>query len=182
MKKNLTLLTGIVILFTIMIAGACKTTVKENDSPEGTDSNTKGSFIVLSDPNVTIYLNKIVEIDGKMHLEMYDSKDTTKVKIDSLITEVHRGDIIHWKTVKGSGIKKIHDIRPVREGGTIFPIQAQTDSLRAAFQTIIPKTAKPGTTEKYEIVFKDNNDDSWCIDPHLRIPPTTNTTEDSGDR
>ncbi|MDT8402381.1 MAG: hypothetical protein RQ743_11855 [Bacteroidales bacterium] len=178
MKKNLTPLTGIVILFTIMIAGACTTTVNDDKKSEGTDSGTKGSTIVLSDPNVTIYLEDTL-INGRKHLLMWDSNDKMNRVIDTLTTDVQAGDIVHWRTINGS-IKKINNIRPVQEKGNIFQVEAQTDSLRAAFQLRIPDDASPGT-EKYEIVFTDNDDKTWCIDPHLRIPDPEER-EDPGDR
>jgi hypothetical protein len=31
--------------------------------------------------------------------------------------------------------------------------------------------------EKYEIVFEDDDKNTWCIDPHLRIPPPTDRGE-----
>jgi len=179
MKKNLTILTGIALLIAIMIAGGCKTTVDDDKKSEGTEPDAKSSAIVLSDPNVTIYLKDTL-LNGRKHLLMWDSNDKLKKVIDTLTTDIQAGDIVHWRTADGS-IKKINNIRPMQEKGNIFPVEAQGDSLRAAFQLKIPDDAEPGT-EKYEIVFTDKDDRTWCIDPHLRIPPAREVTDDPGDR
>jgi len=178
MKKNLTLFTGIVMLITIMLAGACKTNVKDDKKSEGTDPGTKSSTIVLDDPNVTIYLTDTL-IDGDKHLLMWDSKDKKKKVIDTLTTDVQPGDIIHWRTIDGS-IKKIDNIRSIQEKGDIFREEAQTDSLRAAFQIKVPDDASPGT-EKYEIVFTDDDNRTWTIDPYLRIPDPEEAREVQGE-
>lgn len=177
MKKNLTSLTGIVLLFAIMIAGACTTTDNGDKKSEGIEPGTKGSPIVLSDPNVIIYLEDTL-INGRKHLLMWDSNDKLHKVIDNLTTDVQAGDIVHWRTINGS-IKKINNIRPVEAKGNIFRVEAQTDSLRAAYQLKIPDDASPGI-EKYEIVFTDRDDRTWCIDPHLRIPDPVRS-DDPGD-
>ena len=50
-------------------------------------------------------------IDERMHLEMYDTRDTTKKKVDSLYTLVYPESTVTWKKAAGSEIKAVHQIR-----------------------------------------------------------------------
>ncbi|MBS0010147.1 MAG: hypothetical protein KFF49_01975 [Bacteroidales bacterium] len=167
MKKNLSPLTVIVLLITILIAGACRMQEK-----------------VVRAPAVIIHLIKIVEIDGVIHLEMSNSYAPGLIVVDSLWTDVNPGDTIIWLAKPQSGIKAILDVRPVKKEGKIFKEAAIEASYKAqkAFMTVIPDDAEPGS-EKYEIVFTDNDNRIWCIDPYLRIPgrEATEETEDSQD-
>ena len=154
MKKILTLQTGIVFLITILIAGGCSNGNK-------LDNTTK----------VEIYV-KAKEQDGRMHLEMYNEKHPDKKEIDTLTTDVRPGYTVIWKHAHKSKIKKVNHIRPlnlIKENGKIFSKEAEEVESKSLYTYEIPSTAKPGK-EKYEIIFKDKNDDFWCIDPYLRIP------------
>ena len=181
MKKNQILLTGLVVFITILIAGGCKPRGTDNSSAEGTEdtSSKEGDVMPPPPPDVTIYLKDTL-INGRKHLLMYDSKHPDHKVVDTLTTNVEPGDLVLWQTVVGSNIQHINNIRPILEKGKIFPAEAQGDSTRATYRLIIPEDAEPGT-EKYEIVFTDRDNRTWCIDPHLRIPPTREV-DDAGDR
>ena len=156
MKKNLTHLTGIVFLITILAAGCCRDGNKQNSSAIAENDSTE----------VEIYL-KATLIDGRMHLKMYNGKDSLNPIVDSLYTDVQPGYTVIWKKAKESEIKKVNDIRPIEENGKIFSEDAI--EVRSLYQYKIPFDAPPGI-EKYEIVFTDKDDNTWCIDPYLRIP------------
>jgi len=177
MKKNLTSLTGIVLLISLLIAFGCRS--KEEEKGREIDLE------VVEDPDVTIVLNNAVERkDKRKHLEMYNSYNPDSVVVDSLITDVSPGDIIIWDKKSTSGIRIIH-VRPIKENGIIFPEAAKEMSYKnkKVFTITIPDGVKPGTIEKYEIVFEDDDKNTWCIDPHLRIPPPApKVTDDPGDR
>ena len=66
MKKNLTFLTGIVVLITILVAGSCGNSEKQNDSTK--DEN--GGAIVAAEATHVDILLKDSLIDGTMHLFM----------------------------------------------------------------------------------------------------------------
>jgi hypothetical protein len=150
MKKNLTLLTGIVFLITILLAGAC--------------SPAKGK----EPKKVKIYV-QAYEKDGKMHLKMYDSNDPSIVVIDTLHTKVWPGTKVIWKLVKDSGIKKLEKIGP-KAPGRVINKDAKKIPGTKKFQFKIPDNAPDNTEDKYDIKFTDKNGDSYTIDPYLRIP------------
>ena len=158
MKKNLTHLTGIVFLITILIAGACISACnsKEPEAPE----------------IVTIYL-KAKKIDGKIHLKMYDSNKPKERVVDKLETLVPPGSTVIWKRSWFSGIKKIEKISSTSGNGNIFKEEAQPIPKSKRFKLEIPKDVSAGEKEKYDIVFVDkDNITSPPIDPYLRIPLT----------
>jgi len=155
MKKNLTLLTGIVVSFTILVASGCGNTSKQNDPAPLEDDST-----------LVVYLKAIDQDDGRKHLEMYNGKDSLNTVIDSLYTDVQPGYTVIWKKAHNSGIKKVNDIRPMKKDGKIFIEDAR--EVKSLFKLEIPINAPPGV-EKYEIVFTDKDDNTWCIDPFLRI-------------
>ncbi len=160
MKKILTLLTGIVFLITILAAGGCRNGNKQNEA-----------ILVENDSTRVVYLKDTL-IDGRMHLEMYNEKHPDKKEIDTLTTDVRPGYTVIWKHAHKSKIKKVNHIRPlnlIKENGKIFSKEAEEVESKSLYTYEIPSTAKPGK-EKYEIIFKDKNDDFWCIDPYLRIP------------
>jgi hypothetical protein len=154
MKKILTLLTGIVFLIAILIAGACR-----SDEPKGPKE-------------VYIYLMKASEQNGTMHLKMYDSNDTTIVIVDTLVTDVQPGTKVIWTFVKDSGIKKVEKIGPKNgSGNKIIKRDATRILFTKKFKLKIPKDAPiPSEREKYDIVFVDKGGNTWKIDPYLRIP------------
>lgn len=165
MKKILTLLTGIVFIITILVAGGCGNADRQNkaastgDDPGVTETDTT---------RVEIYLKAIL-LDGSMHLEMYDSKKPKCEVVDNLVTVVYPGYTVSWKKATDSEIDEVLYIRPVKENGGIFPEDAMED--KGLFKLIIPPNAPYDSIEKYEIVFKAKKDTTtWIIDPYLRIP------------
>ena len=159
MKKNLTFLTGIVLLITILVAGSCGNGTKQNGSINVADDSTK----------VDIFLKEIL-IDGSMHLLMYDSKKPDCEVIDNLVTVVYPGYTVTWKKAQHSEIKDVLDIRPIDDDGNIFgkgviKIEIKGKSL---WTLVIPDSATTDTV-KYEIVFTVKKD-TITIDPYLKIP------------
>jgi hypothetical protein len=148
MKKIFKFLAGIVFLMAILVIAGFSIGDKPNNSKK-----------------VEVYL-KAVTLDGRMHLEMYNGRHPDRKVIDSLYTDVQPGYIVLWKKAEQSGIRKVNQIRPMKENGRIFRDEAR--EVRGKFRYEIPSDAKAGT-EKYEIVFKDLNNDTWTIDPYLRI-------------
>ena len=156
MKKNLILLTGIVLLITILVAGGCQEPIKQN-----------GGTILANDSTRVVYLKDTL-IDGRMHLEMYHARDSLKKVIDSLYTVVQPGYTVYWKKAAKSKINAIHDIRLV-DADSIFSLSKDSIGLLSLFKLEIPKDAKPDTI-KYEIVFTvKQGGGTWCIDPYIRI-------------
>ena len=165
MKKNLTLLTGIVFLITILLAGACSNREKEKSS---TGEENAPEEVKDDSTKVDIYLNAIL-IDGSMHLEMYDSKKPGCVVIDGLVTVVYPGYTVTWKKVQHSNIDKVLDIRPINDLGKIFGDGIKEIEPESLWTLKIPDVG-PGIV-KYEIVFTVNKDTTtWTIDPYLKIP------------
>jgi len=156
MKKNLTFLTGIVFLITILVAGGCESATTNDDSNGSKDLK-----------RVTIYL-QAHEIDEEMHLKMYDSNDLDKVVVDTLHTVVQPGTKVIWKLVKDSGIEKVEKIGPTNEGEIIIE-DATKIIFTKRFKLKIPKNATPGEDE-YDIDFKAEDGKTWKIDPYLKIP------------
>jgi hypothetical protein len=165
MKTILTLLTGIVFLITILTAGAC-----------GKKPEQKGEPLADKDSTVEIYL-KNVSINGRMHLEMYNEKDSLHKKIDSLETVVYPGYHVVFYNAKKSKIKKVHNMRPAEGQADIFN---EVDSLdrKGLFELEIYSDAPDSTKIKYEIIFTvkelkdgEEKETTWYIDPFLRIPP-----------
>ena len=166
MKKILTHLTGIVFVFSILVAGGCGNGKKQNSS-ENEENVPK--MVADDSTTVSIFL-KEEEIDGSMHLLMFDSKKPECEVIDNLITDVNPGDTVYWKKAQKSKIKDVKYIRPVKEDGKIFTEEATYDRDHIYHEYIIPGTAGPGT-EKYEIGFTVQGYDTiFSIDPYLRIP------------
>lgn len=153
MKKIIPLTTGIVIMAAILYACDCKSDRTNNGRPEDIKK-------------VTIYL-KSVEIDGKKHLEMSDSKNTNV--IDSLTTDVERGTIVLWKLKSNSGIKKIEKINPTEAKPIILKKNPSKKFLSKTFKFIVPDDALEGK-EKYAIDYIVEDDNMpVSIDPYIRI-------------
>lgn len=152
MKKKLIFLTGIVLLITVLAAGACNRDAKPSDSE-----------------TVKIYL-KATTINGKKHLKMYDSNDRSVVVIDSLhIANVEPGDEVIWKLKWFSGVKKVKEIGPGKPG-KIIDKNAEIIPGSKKFKLKIPDNAPRDSKEKYDIIFEDKDGNTWHIDPYLRIP------------
>ena len=165
MKKNLSLLTGIVFLITILTAGAC-----------GKKPEQKGKAATSDDSTVVVYLKDTLK-DGRIHLAMYNEKKSDSIVIDSLTTVVYPGYHVVFYNAKKSKIKKVHNMRPAEGQADIF---TEVDSLyrKGLFELEIYSDAPDSTKIKYEIIFtvkelKDGveKETTWYIDPFLRIPP-----------
>lgn len=170
MKNFLAHLTGIVFVITILIAGGCNQGIKDN--AEGT-TEAKEAVLTPTSKDVDIYLKDTL-IEGRFHLEMYDTRDTTKKKVDSLYTVVYPGSTVTWRKAKNSNVKKVHDIHSPDVDGEFFSFGDTISLMRSLYTLDIPGDAEFDTI-KYEIVFSVKNDTvdeketSWCIDPYLRI-------------
>lgn len=160
MKKLLTILTGIVFIIAILVAGSCSQCNKQNDSTN-----------LGNDSTAVVYLKDTL-IDGRMHLIMYNAKYPDKKVKDSLYTDVYRGYNVIFKKAHKSNIKHVHNMRPVEGYANIFK---EVDSdYRDLYQLKIYPDAPYDTIVKYEIVLtvKDTTKETtWCIDPYLRVPP-----------
>ena len=167
MKKNLTHLTGIVFLITILVAGGCSNPADDNGKEE-TPQEVAGLDEIPK--KVTIYL-KAIKIKGEKHLEMYDSNNPDIVVVDSLVTLVNPGDTVVWEIISYWRMKKITKIgRPTK--GEIIDKDAEPIPDSKNFSLIIPEDAPvPSEKEKYDIEFKGWFGKIWPIDPYLKIPP-----------
>ena len=160
MKKILTLLTGIVLLITVLAVGGCKSATTNDDSNRSNDSKDL--------KKVTIYLMIAFEENGKKHLKMFDSNDPNIVVVDTLlVTDVKPGTKVIWTFLEGSGIEKLKKIGPEKTDAIIIR-DAKKILFKKDFQLKIPNSAKPGQ-EKYDIVFEDEDGNTVPIDPYLRI-------------
>jgi len=165
MKKILTHLTGIVFLITILIAVGCENGKKQNDS-----ANEKTPLVKAVDNSTTVrvYL-KDIEIDGIMHLEMYDSKKPGCEVVDNLVTVVNPGDTVIFYNAHKSDIKNVTEIRLLKPGFAISSESFKPDS--GLYVLIIDPQAPDSTIVKYEIDFTVKKDtDTTTIDPYLKIP------------
>ncbi len=164
MKKNLILLTGIVLLITILAAGAC--------SQEGNDGKqivAEGVVIIEDSTRVTIHVRDTL-IDGEKHLLMYDSNDPKNEVVDSLYTWVVPGMKVIWKFYRPHGIRRFKKIGSSKGNGSIFKENAKKRFLIKSFKLKIPDNAKWETKEEYDIKFEDKDGITWPIDPYLKIP------------
>lgn len=164
MKRNLIVLTGIVFVLAVLVAVGCNT----RPNPESQTPEEKVEPKLLPDSkDVDIYLKEKL-IEGRMHLEMYDTRDTTKIIVDNLETLVHPGSTVKWKKATGSEIDEVNDIHLIDADST-FTISRDTIGLMRSQTLTIPISADTGTI-KYEIVFTvKHGGGTWCIDPYLRI-------------
>lgn len=152
MKKILKFLTGIVFILAILVA--CSYSEAVTPLEEGPKK-------------VTIHV-KAVKIDGKKHLEMYDSNKPELIVIDTLETVVNPGDTVVWKIDYGWRIRKIEKIGP-QNPGNIFNRDAELIPGTRDFRIIIPEDAQAGR-EKYDIYSKGWLMSPWGIDPYLKLP------------
>ncbi len=157
MKRNLALQAAIVCISAVLITAGCHRGHKKTD----------GSANVENDSTKVEVFLKAIPQEGGMHLEMYNGKHPEKKVVDSLYTDVQPGYTVVWKKADQSGIKEVNYIRPVRRDGNIF--REEASEIKGLFKLKIPSDAVPGT-EKYEIEFTDGEDNTWTVDPYLRIP------------
>ncbi len=161
MKKILILLTGIVFIITILVAGACS----NGKTPIGLAKEE----IIKDSTRVTIYL-KAIEIGGEKHLQMYDSNKPDDKVVDTLSTWVVPGTKVIWKLDQNSGIKKINKIGSSKEVRNIFKNDARKRFLSKGFKLKLSDDID-GEEEKYDIEITDTDGTPWPpIDPYLRIP------------
>jgi hypothetical protein len=147
MKKIIILLTGIVFLITILVAGGCKS---------ATDRKAE---------KVEIYLSS-VKVDGVEHLKMRDSNGNSA--IDSLITDVKPGVKVFWRLDSLSGIKKILGIYS-RGERNIFKKDPGRVFLGKSFKLKLSDDIKGD--EKYAVEYRLEDKTEQSIDPYLRVPP-----------
>jgi len=164
MKKILIPLTGIVFVIAILAAGGCRGNKNQNGSTEaGTQE-----MITIDTTTVYIYLKDTL-IDGKEHLEMYDSKKPHDVVIDSLYTKVNPGDTVIFMKAHKSEVKKVKNVRLVEKVFDIYSIEFRVDS--GLYVLIIDPEAPVGETAKYEIYFTVKQDTTThFVDPYLELP------------
>lgn len=157
MKKIHSLLTGIVLVIAILLAGGFKPATGNEDAND--PENLK---------KVEIYC-KAYEKNGVMHFEMYDSNNPN-VKGDNITTDVMPGGKVTWIWTPDSEIQEFVKIHPKKAGPIMTGNAAKVPGTKK-FQLKIPKKAKiPSPKEKYDIVFKDKDGNDYPIDPYLRIP------------
>ena len=181
MKKNLTFLTGIVFVITILIAGACGS-APENDSQTFADPAVETDPIVQTVPEevdtVIIYLVEAFEENGTKHLRMYDSHYPENRVVDNLETFVWPGTVVIWVALNDSGIKKLKKISPKDSNSNRNIMHKDAAGFFYTLFTgkkkhIVPDNApRPSEIEGYLIKFKHEDGGSpWEIDPYLKIPP-----------
>lgn len=155
MKKTITYLTGIVLLASILLAGAC--------------SKAQGPKLKKEQRKVEI-ICKVVEVKGAKHLEMYNHTEPNSKVIDTLQTDVWPGTRVTWIWVKDSESEVFVKIGPERKG-KVIPGNARKVPFTRKFRLRIPRDApQPSEREKYDIEFKDKGGKTVTIDPYLRIP------------
>ena len=177
MKKNLVLLTGIVFVLTILLAGSCKNGKKNKGTePAENSSEPVEDVMAFADNDTTkvyIYLENILE-DGRQRLLMHDSKKPHDVVLDSLETVVNPGDTVIFKKAQKSDVRKVINIRLVKElfeiSGEDLSKDVREDS--GLYMIIINSNAQDSITVKYEIDFtvKLDHPTIHTIDPYLKIP------------
>ena len=155
MKKNVILLTGIVLLIAVLAA-------------DGSSKDTEGKNL----KKVKIYL-KATDESGEVRLKMYDSNKPDNVVVDDLYTDVDPGTKIVWRRAKDSEIKSIRKVGPI-DDGEILVEDATTILLNKRYRARAAEfELESGTVQKYIIKFvykKDNKEKE--IDPYLRVRPT----------
>jgi hypothetical protein len=170
MKKNVILLTGIVFLIALLVAGGCSSSPK-------TDTNGDPGVIPpaeIKDPEgIDIFLRAVL-IDDVRHLEMYESRKEDCPAIDGLITEVNPYDTVYWKKATASKIKEVTLIRLMTADYKLFgnSVEKLKDEEGNDLWAFIVPDFDDADTIKYEIHFTvDGNDkDTTIIDPYLKLP------------
>lgn len=164
MKKISVLLTAIVLLMTILIAGGC--------GPENNGDDSKEPL------KKVVILVKIDKDSDKQHLQLYESGKPESIEIDYLHeVEVDPGTKVVWRRAPDSGIKKFTKIGPVEEG-EIFPQDASTILLNKRYRHRVPdKDITANTKQKYDITYiPKGEDEEKSVDPYLRIRGTALST------
>ncbi len=170
MKKNPPHLTGIVVLIAILVACSCGSRNGQSGDETAQSNSAKSAPPGVDSTKVDIYL-RAVEINGEMHLEMYDTKKPGCVVIDGLITDVDTGYTVTWNKAPDSKIRRIDTILPIKDSKRLFGEGAKQDRDSELWKLKIPGYATPDTV-KYEIHFEavKYKDSIHIIDPYLRVP------------
>jgi len=157
MKKILSLLTGIVVIITILATGGCKKGHKQNGDALATHDSLK------------IYLTDTV-MSGSKHLYMSDSRKPGCGVIDNLQTVVNPGDSVFFMKGKNSKIETVDTIYQVKVIDTVFNV-IETKG-KEYYVLEIDSFTPTDTIVKYVIEFTVKKDTTtYIIDPYLRIPP-----------
>ena len=165
MKKNLTFLTGIVFLITILVSAGCSNSTKQQESSE--EATPKALTAVKKDTTTVIIYLKDYEMDGIMHLEMSDSRKPECPEIDDLLTVVKPGDTIIFKKAKHS---KIDEVTEIRVDYNVFIIPSEEFRVDSGLYVLkLDPEEKWDTIVKYDIEFTVK-EDTFTIDPYLKIP------------
>jgi len=166
MKKNLTFLTGIVFVITILLA--CGSSPANDNGKEEAPQKLAGLDEI---PKKVIITIEAIKIGGVKRLVMYDSNNPDIVVVDNLETIVNPGDTVCWEIVSSWKLKKIEKIGP-KTYGNIINKDAEPIPGTKSYRLIIPENAPWDTKEKYDIECKGWIGKAWPIDPYLRVPPT----------
>lgn len=175
MKKNLTFLTGIVFLLTILVAVSCG----DNDQQNGTPANgivPEGVPVevlkLLEDSTIVgIYLTEI-KIGDDMHLKMSHARKPKFEVIDGLISEVYPGYTVIFLKGQQSKIEKVTGVTVLDTIIDITPAEIVTEDVEY-YRILIDSTSMYDTIAKYEIRFFIKNDTTeYIVDPYLQVPPT----------
>ena len=189
MKKHLTILTGIVFAILTLVASGCNQGVTKEESAVEEEILTDSAFasaIIAEDPTKLFVSVEDTFYDGRFHLIMqnYDRNGVQGKKVvDNLETTVYPGNVVYWNKSSRSELHKINFVRIVDSkpwgifDECLVGVESDDAEDRGSVKFIIPPGADTGIV-KYEIVFtvKDelgkHKKKTWCIDPHLRIPPS----------
>ena len=173
MKKNLVLLTGIVFVLTILLAGGCKFGEKKEGTEPAENSSEPVEDVSATEAKdsteVSVYLRDTTQVDGTVHLQMYNEKHPDKKVIDDLETVVYPGYTVIFSKAQGSKIDEVTNVRTVEEDVDIFSEDEIRD--QEYYRIEINHNADTGRF-KYEISFIVKGlKDTIIIDPFLKIPP-----------
>ena len=147
MKKTLSLILGIFLLAAGLYTISCK---------EGEPKDDKKMEINLS----------YVKYMKENHFFMHDLHNNCS--IDSLVTNVKRGDSIIWKLDKWSGKVDLDDIVFEKDPAKIIDGPPEIAPLKKHIKIKIKDNADTGRY-KYGIVFTPWNGEKDTIDPYIRI-------------
>ncbi len=177
MKKTTTFL----IFLCIMVISLTQSCDKKNIVAPCKSIGSKDSVkIYESKDTVAIYLASVKRKDGNgkssYHLAMFDANGDWG--IDTLITVFKMDNPkkpssgnIQWIKVMKSGIKKIIEIKPVKDSTVIF--RNGTKEHHGVWNLSLKDINIPpcGTMEKYIIKYiPKGSNDTITIDPYIRIP------------
>lgn len=154
MKKNPKLLLGIVLIFTILIAGGHQP-ASVPPPPE-------------YPPIVFIYL-KAEQNGTDIKLYLSDTKDEQGVDAKIHSASVGPRTKVVWRRATDSNIRRIKEVAPVLNDGPIFPGPGTT-ILGLKRRIRVKEDASIGSEEAYEITVKTKFDGNPIkTDPYLRI-------------